>query len=92
MKFMVTWKIPPGCHKPAAESFLKSGAPLPTGIKSLGRWHAPGSGYGWLLVEGNDTTALAQHMAEWANLLELQITPVIEDAEAASGLSKVYGK
>jgi hypothetical protein len=35
-------------------------------------------------------TALAQHMGEWANLLEAQISPVIEDAEAASGLSKVY--
>ena len=92
MKFMVTWKIQPGAHKPAAEGFLSSGAPLPPGIKSLGRWHAPGSGYGWLLVEGNDMTALAQHIAEWANLLELQVTPVIEDEEAASSLSTVYAK
>ncbi len=92
MKFMVAWKIPPGSHKPAAETFLRSGAPVPAGLKLLGRWHAPGSGYGWLLVEGNDTTALAQHMAEWANYLELQITPVIDDAEAGAGLSKAYGK
>ena len=90
MKFMVAWKILPGCHKPAAESFLSSGAPLPPGIASLGRRQAPGSAYGWLLVEGNDATALAQHVAEWANLLELQITPVIEDDEAASALSKAY--
>jgi hypothetical protein len=47
---------------------------------------------GWVLVEGDDSVALAQHMGEWANLLELQITPVIEDAEAASGLAKPYGK
>lgn len=92
MKFMVTWKIPPGSHRPAAESFLKSGAPLPAGLKAIGRWHAPGSGYGWLLVEGNDNIALAQHAAEWANYLELQITPVIEDEEAAKALSKAYPK
>ena len=42
---------------------------------------------GWHLVEGNDGVALSQHMDKWANLLELQISPVIEDAEAASGFS-----
>ena len=91
MKYMIAWKIPPGCHKPAAESFLSSGAPMPPGLKSLGRWHAPGSAYGWLLVEGDDAVALAEHVAQWANLLELQVTPVIEDDEAASGMSRVYG-
>ena len=44
-------------------------------------------GYGWLLAEG-DVVALAQHMAEWADLLELQITPVIDDADAAEALSR----
>ena len=91
MKFMVSWKIPPGSHKTVAEIFLSSGAPLPEGINLVGRWHAPGTIYGWLLVEG-DATALAQHVAEWANLIEFQITPVIEDAEAVASLSKVYGK
>ena len=92
MKYMVTWNIPPGSYKAAVESFLSSGAPAPPGIKSLGRWHAPGSVRGWELLEGDDPTAIVQHMAEWAHLLELQITPVVEDAEAASGLSRVYGK
>ncbi len=63
---------------------------MPEGLTSLGRWHAPGSGYGWLLVETENAVALAQHMAEWASMLDLQITPVIEDEEAASAASKVY--
>ena len=90
MKFMITWKIPPGCHKPAVESFLSGGAPVPPGMKTVGRWHVPGSAIGWHLVEGDDGAALAQHLGEWANLLEAQISPVIEDAEAASAFSKVY--
>jgi hypothetical protein len=92
MKYMITWKIAPGDHKPAAAAFLKAGAPLPKGLNLIGRWHAPGSGYGWAVVEGKDPTALAQHIAEWANLLEFQITPVIEDADAAKALSSVYAK
>ena len=92
MKFMVSWKIPPGSHRPAAEFFLRSGAPVPAGIKLVGSWHTPGSAYGWALIEGNDTTALAQHVAEWANNLPLRVTSVMEDAEAGAGLSKAYGK
>ena len=92
MKFMISWKIIPGHHKPAGRGFLKAGAPMPKGLKLIGRWHAPGSASGWAVVEGQDLTALAQHVAEWANLLELQITPVIEDADAAKALSRVYAK
>ena len=87
---MVTWTIPTASYKKAVETFLSSGAPMPEGLTSLGRWHAPGSVNGWLLVETEDAVALAQHMAEWASMLELKITPVVGDEEAASAASKVY--
>ena len=90
MKYMITWTIPPDTYKEAVEIFLSTGAPMPEGLNSLGRWHAPGSSYGWVLVETEDAVTLAQHMTEWANLLDLQVTPVIEDEEAAKAASKVY--
>lgn len=40
---------------------------------------------------GDDGVALAHHAAERADLIELDISPVIEDEEAAAGLSKAYG-
>jgi len=89
---MIVWKTRPGTYKPAVESFLSKGGPVPPGIKTVGRWHSPGSTLGWHLVEGNDMTALAQHVAEWGDLLDLETYPVIEDAEAASAASKVFGK
>lgn len=92
MKFMITWRIAPGHHKSASEEFLKFGAPAPTGLTMLGRWHAAGSVIGWALVEAKDPKPLYEHVAQWANLLELQATPVVEDGEAAEALSKVYGK
>jgi hypothetical protein len=88
MKFMVAWKIPPGCYKAAVERFLRTGAPNPEGLKTIGRWHAPGSAYGWHIVEG-DAKAVAEAGGVWGDLLETQITPVIEDDEAASSLAKV---
>ena len=91
MKIMLVWRIPPGNYKPAMEAFLKGGGPSPTGVKALGRWHAPGSNMGWYLLEG-DPAVVAQHVAEWATMSEIVTYPVIEDAEAASALSKVFGK
>ena len=71
-------------------AFLESGAPFPEGLTPIGRWHAPGSSRGWLVAEG-EVNALAQHLAEWADLLEFDITPVIEDADAGAAFQKVYG-
>lgn len=90
MKYMVTWKIPTQSYKEAVEVFLRTGAPMPEGLVSLGRWHVPGSTKGWVLVETDDAVSLAEHMAEWAGMLELDISPVIEDAEAGKAASRVF--
>ena len=42
-------------------------------------------------MEG-DAAGVAELEAMWGDLLELQITPVIVDAEAASSLAQVHGK
>ncbi len=92
MKVMVVWKTVPGKYKTALEQFLKTGGPVPAGAKTLGRWHVPGSILGWHLIEAKDLTSVAQHTAEWADVLEMEIYPVIEDAEAGAAAKKVYGK
>ena len=92
MKFMVVWKITPGNYKAAVERFLKTGAPPPTGGKTLGRWHVPGSTQGWHLIEASSPEQLAEHAFEWGDLLDLEIHPVIEDAAAGAAAQKVHGK
>ena len=91
MKFMITWKVPPASYKDAIARFLKTGGPPPAGLKTIGRWHAAGSSIGFHLVEGTEV-ALMEHAAEWADLLEIQIAPVVEDAEAGAVASKLFGK
>ena len=44
---------------------------------------------GWHLIEASDLTALAQGGAEWADVIEMETHPVIEDAEAAAAAKKV---
>jgi len=92
MKFMVTWRTRPGLYKKALEQFLETGGKPPKGFKTVGRWHVPGSILGWHLLEGDDPAALAEHVAEWADLLQLNVNPVIEDAASAAAASRVFGK
>jgi hypothetical protein len=93
MKFMVVWKTTPGNYKTAVERFLNTDASRPAGGKTLGRWHVPGSTQGWHLIEAADPEALAEHAVEWADVLELEIHPVIEDAAAgAAVMQKLHGK
>ena len=92
MKFIVVWRGVPGKYKAAVEQFLKTGGPAPSGARTVGRWHVPGSVLGWHLLEADDMTAVAEHVAEWGDLLELEVYPVIEDAEAGEAAKRVYGK
>ena len=91
MKFMVTWTIAPENYKAAVKRFLKTGAPAPKGMKTIGRWHTAGSTRGFHLVEGSEA-ALAEINAEWADLLDLQVVPVVEDDVAGAVAAKVIGR
>jgi hypothetical protein len=92
MKVMVVWKTVPGKYQAALEQFLNAGGPVPTGAKTVGRWHTPGSTLGWHLIEANDLTLVAQHVAEWSDVLVCDVYPVIEDAEAGAAAKAVFGK
>lgn len=41
---------------------------------------------------GDDLTALAEHVAEWADVIDLDVHPVVEDAQAAEAALEVFGK
>ena len=91
--FMMHWKVNthPSNHKDAVHKFLSTGAPIPDGCKQVGRWHAPGSGKGWLLVETLDLKTVYEHASEWSHLLTWDVTPVLTDKEAGAVSSKVWG-
>jgi hypothetical protein len=92
VKIMIVWRTVPGKYKAAVEQFLSTGGPVPAGCKALGRWHVPGSVLGWHLIEADDLTAAAHHVAEWGDVLECEVYPVIEDAEAGAAAKEVFGK
>jgi hypothetical protein len=92
MKFITTWTLLPGSVKEVAEQFIAGGGGEPEGVKVLGRWHKVDCSGGFTLNECSDATALHLGAAKWADLLELTIVPVIEDAEAGPNLVATFKK
>jgi Protein of unknown function (DUF3303) len=54
----------------------------------LGRWTQVDLCGGFVLLESEDTTALAEFARGWSDLLELTITPVLEDRELSDVLER----
>lgn len=94
MLFCMHWKFKgaPGNVKKGVGKFLSTGAPLAEGDKMIGRWHAPGSQKGWIIIETDNVAGLYEHASEWADLLDWEVTPVIPDAEAGPICAKIWGE
>jgi hypothetical protein len=89
MKFLVSWSLSTGTYRAAVSRFLKAGGMPPAGVTLIGRWHGM-SGGGCAVVDTNDAKALFAWVAEWEEFLELQTTPVLEDADAAEVFGAMY--
>jgi hypothetical protein len=92
MKFMSTYSIIPGTVQELAEKFLAGEAAPTPGVTLLGRWHKADCSGGFSLYETDNAALLHLGAAKWADLLDITIVPVIEDAEAGANLAAIYRK
>ena len=86
MKFIVKWNIPRASVIDAEQRFLRTGAVPPGGVTLIGRWHGMNGG-GVLIAETEDAKALYSWISYWADLLEFETTPCIDDSQAGEVLS-----
>jgi len=86
MKFMLQWRV----HEDKRHEVLKAFSAMTakddkadTGpnIKLIGRWHDVAGFTGVAIAETNDPEALASWALNWNSGLDLEITPVLDDAE-----------
>ena len=87
MKFMVTYTGKPAQFKEGVSRFLQTGAVPPEGVKMLGRWHGPYTG--WIVSETDDLKKIYEWTARWNDLLEFTVVPVLEDAELGEVLGRI---
>jgi hypothetical protein len=92
MKFMTTWSAKPETLREAVGRFLAGQGMPAAGVTLLGRWHSADLSGGFSLFESDNPVAIYETSAVWADLLDMKIVPVVEDAEAGPILAKVLGK
>jgi Protein of unknown function (DUF3303) len=92
MKFMTSWSVPMENIHDAAARFLSGEAPPPAGVTILGRWHNADLSGGYTLTECNDAVAAYTDAAQWADLMDLSIVPVLEDADVGPVLAARFKK
>jgi len=88
MKFIVSWTLPQATFPAAVKRFLETGGAPPANVKMIGRWHGT-SMNGFAIAETNDAKAIYSWVAAWADVIAIQITPCLEDAEAGEVLQKL---
>jgi hypothetical protein len=87
MLFLVTWNISCGNRDATNARFKKTGGPPPAGVKMIGRWHSAAGARGAVIAEADDAVALAKWIQQWSDLIQFEITPVVDDAD----MMKVLG-
>lgn len=92
MLVMSMYTIRPGCVAEAVSRFLAGKATPPPEVKILGRWHKTDSSGGYTLFETDNPATMFEFAASWSDVLETHSNLVIEDAEAAPALAKLFGK
>ena len=88
MKFIVSWTLPQATYNTAVDRFLKSGGTPPAGVNMTGRWHGANSA-GFAIAETNDPKALYTWAAQWMDVIPIDVTPCLEDADAGEVLSSL---
>jgi hypothetical protein len=88
MKYIVSWSLSPVTFSATISRFLQAGGMPPAGVKLVGRWHGM-SGRGFAIVETTDAKALYAWVAEWPDLLPIETTPCLEDADAGAVLASI---
>jgi hypothetical protein len=88
MKFIVKWNIPCATRIAAAKRFLDTGGLPPAGVTLIGRWHGA-SGWGIAIAETTDARALYTWTEQWNDVLELEVTPCLDDAEGGEVLASL---
>ena len=96
MKFLVAWSSAPETRHEAYEAFAQMSdaddAADHPGVNLIGRWHDLASGGGILICESDDLSAVEAWTWNWNGVLDIEVTPVLDDDECKTVIKKKLGQ
>ena len=86
MKFMFRWRVHPEKRQEALKGFSQMTseddlADLGENVKLIGRWRDLQGFTGVAILESDDASAIASLALNWNSILDVELTPVLDDAE-----------
>jgi hypothetical protein len=69
------------------DRFRKKGRSMPEGVTFVGSWVTADLGRCFQLMECDDITLMQRWAAEWSDLVEFEILPVVQGNDTAAALS-----
>ena len=87
MKFLITWSLHEEKRHDTLAMFSQmaddqESAMMGSGMTLIGRWHDLVAGTGAAVYEADDISAISTYALQWNRFMDLDIVPVVDDAEA----------
>jgi hypothetical protein len=83
MLFMIIERYRNGDPKPVYQRFRERGRLAPDGLTYVNSWVTPDLGTCYQVMECDDRRLLDAWMANWNDIVDFEVLPVITSAEAA---------
>ena len=87
MLFKFSWTHSPQARDNTIKQFMATGGMPPEGATLVSRYHNVDGTGGFAIVESSDVGALADYALDWNGMIEINITPLMDDET----ISKVLG-
>ena len=90
MLFKMAWTHSPEARDRTIKQFMETGGMPPENIKLVSRYHNLDGTGGFAILETTDAAALADYALDWNGLIEIVITPIMDDETIGGVLGKKF--
>ena len=95
MKFLVKWRLHPEKRHEVFKTWCSMSPEQQMdagpGVKIIGRWHDVVSFTGVAICEADDAGALSGYLLQWNSTMDIEVSPVLDDAETTAVGKKALG-
>ena len=90
MLFKMAWTHSPEARDRTIKQFMETGGMPPENIELVSRYHNLDGTGGFAILESSDAAALADYALDWNGLIEIVITPIMDDETIGGVLGKKF--